>query len=183
MAKKQTARLPMYPHASLRKLKIYSLNDITTAKGLEKVGRKFWNSKAEEVCQDKTTRKWPKVALHGVIGTSWTLKKPALLVMETNKILSERKDVTKTKQKEGTLSENLERTLCRHRDVLKINSKLAALEDLDNTTRDKKRKVEKLQKSVRAAIGKLKKAQESTRKAIETRGKGNNWRAYDVTDN
>lgn len=172
----------MYPHASSHKLKLYSLNDIKTVKGLEKVRRKFWNSNAKEVCQDQTTRKWSKTALHGVIDMSWTLKKTALSVMEANKILSETKDVTKTKQEEGTLSENVERTLCRHRDVLKLNSKLAALEDPDNNTRDKKRKVEKFQKSIRAAVGKLKKAQESLRKAIENRGESKNWKAYNVKD-
>lgn len=81
----------MYQHASAKKLKIYSQSEIQSAKGLEKIRRHFWNNKGEEVCRDKTLRKWPKTALHGVIDTSWTLKKTALLAMEANKILSEKK--------------------------------------------------------------------------------------------
>ena len=103
--------------------------------------------------------------------------------MEANKILNQRKEnFEETKQREGTLAENLERTLARHSELLKINSRLAALNDPSNTTRDKKSKVENLQISAREAIGELKKAQESARKALENRGKSKNWNAYDVSE-
>ena len=173
----------MYQHASSRKLKIYSKNEIQLAKGLEKVRRQFWNTKGEEVCRDKTLRTWPKTVLHGVIDTLWTLKKTALLAMEANKILNEKiENIEKTKQREGTLTENLERTLAQHNELLRINSKLAALNDPNNTTRDKKSKVENLQRSAREAIGELKRAQESARKAMENRGKSKSWSAYDVPE-
>ena len=173
----------MYQHASLRKLKIYSQPEINSSKGLEKVRRHFWNTKGEEVCRDKTLRTWTKTALHGVIDTSWTLKKTALLAMEANKILNEKKgNMGKTKQREGTLAQNLERTLAKHSELLSINSKLAALNDPENTTRDKKSKIEKLETSAREAMGELKRAQESARKAIENRGKSKTWPAYDVPE-
>ena len=129
----------MYQHASSRKLKIYTQNEITTAKGLGKVRRQFWNNKAEEVGRDKSLRTWSKTALHGVIDTSWTLKKTALFVLEGNKILNEKHENKGiTKQKEGTFAENLRRTLSVHSDLLSTNSKLAALKDPNNTARDKR---------------------------------------------
>ena len=65
--------------------------------------------------------------------------------MEANKILNEKEEnMGKTKQREGTLVENLERTLSKHRELLTVNSKLAALKDPNNTTRDKKSRVKNL---------------------------------------
>ena len=82
------------------------------------------------------------------------IKKTALLAMEANKILNEKEEnVGKTKQREGTLVENLKRTLSKHRELLTVNSKLAALNDPTNTTRDKKSKVEKLETAAREAMG------------------------------
>ena len=102
--------------------------------------------------------------------------------MEANKILNEKEEnMGKTKQ-EGTLVENLERTLSKHRELLTVNSKLATLKDPNNTTRDKKSKVEKLETAARETMGKLKKAQESARKAIENRGKSKTWTAYDILE-
>lgn len=88
----------------------------------------------------------------------------------------------KTKQKEGTLAGNIERTLSKHSELLTINSKLAALKDPNNTTRDKKSKVEKLEATAREAVGELKKSQESARKAIENRIISKTWKAYDVLE-
>ena len=68
--------LPMYQNASSRKLKIFSQTEIKLAKGLEKARRQFWNNKGEELCRDKTLETWSRTALHGMIDTSWTLKKP-----------------------------------------------------------------------------------------------------------
>lgn len=60
-------------------------------KGLEKIWRYFWNNKGEEVCRDKILRKWFKIVFYGVIDILWILKKIVLLVMEVNKIFSEKK--------------------------------------------------------------------------------------------
>ena len=173
----------MYQDASSRKLKIYNQNEIRTAKGLEKVRRQFWNSKAEDVYRDKSLRTWPKTALHGVIDTSWFLKKTTLFVLEANKIFNEKKENKGiTKQKEGTLAENLKRTLSIHSDLLSMSSKLAALNDPNNTARDKKNTIQKLERSAREVMGELKKAKESTRKAIENRDTGKNWKSYYVPE-
>lgn len=74
-------------------------------------------------------------------------------------------------KREGTLAENLERTLSKLSELLAINSKLPTLKDPNNTTRVKKNKVEKLETSARGAMGEFKRAQESARKAIENWGK------------
>ena len=83
-------------------------------------------------------------------------------------------------KREGTLAENLERTLSKLSELLAINSKLPTLKDPNNTTRVKKNKVEKLETSARGAMGEFKRAQESARKAIENWGKCKTWNAYDV---
>ena len=65
--------------------------------------------------------------------------------MEANKILNEKEEnMGKTKQREGTLAENLEKTLSKHWELHAVNSKLAAVKDPNNTTRDKKSKVKNL---------------------------------------
>ena len=76
--------LPLYQHAAERKVKIFSSKEIGEAQGLEKIRRKFWNEKAEELCQDRTLKKWKVTAIHGVIDTAWVLKKTVVLVVEAN---------------------------------------------------------------------------------------------------
>jgi len=36
---------------------LFSSKEIGEAQGLEKIRRKFWNEKAEELCQDRTLKK------------------------------------------------------------------------------------------------------------------------------
>ena len=76
--------LPLYQHAAERKVKIFSSKEIGEAQGLEKIRRKFWNERAEELCQDRTLKKWKATAIHGVIDTAWVLKKTVVLVVEAN---------------------------------------------------------------------------------------------------
>ena len=42
--------LSLYQHAAERKVKLLSSKEIGEAQGLEKIRRKFWNEKAEELC-------------------------------------------------------------------------------------------------------------------------------------
>ena len=170
----------MYQHASARKLKIYSHNEIRISKGLERTRREFWNSKAEEICKDKALKTWPKSAMHRVIDTAWVLKETAFLTMEANRIENE-KTAAKTKQKGATLTQNIERTLGKHRELLHLNAKLSSLKDPKNTSRDKKAQVDSLEERAREAMGELKRAQETTRKAIENQEKPDSWQAYAVS--
>ena len=48
--------LPLYQHGAERKVKLFSSKEIGEAQGLEKIRRKFWNEKAEELCQDRTLK-------------------------------------------------------------------------------------------------------------------------------
>lgn len=52
---------------------IYTPQEVDEAKGLEKDYRRFWNEKAAEICQDKSSRLMlgDKVAIQGAINTSW----------------------------------------------------------------------------------------------------------------
>ena len=70
-----STELPLNQHAAERKVKLFSSKEIGDAQGLEKIRRKFWNEKAEELCQDRVLKKWKATAIHGVIDTAWTLKK------------------------------------------------------------------------------------------------------------
>ena len=92
--------------------------------------------------------------------------------MEANKSLNEKEEnMGKTKQREGTLVENLERTLSKHRELLTVNSKLAALNDPTNTTRDKKSNVEKLETAAREAMGSKRKPKSLPGRLSKTRAK------------
>lgn len=133
----------MYHNAASRKVKLYSRTKILRAQGLEQIRRRFWNEKGEELCQDRELQKWKAAAIHGVIDTSWTLKKTAILVMEADHLQDEllRQEgvsTAKKQQKAGTVDENVARTLNSHRQLLKVNETLCILKDASNTTTSKK---------------------------------------------
>ena len=88
---------------------------------------------------------------------------------------------SKNKTIGATLTQNIERTLEKHQELLCLNAKLSSLKDPKNTSRDKKAQVDSLEERAREAMGELKRAQETTRKAIENRGKPNSWQAYAVS--
>ena len=60
---------------------LYSTAEISSATGLQKQFRSFWNEKAQELCAYKTVRAklHHKSAIHGAICASWTLHKTHLL--------------------------------------------------------------------------------------------------------
>lgn len=166
----------MYHNAASRKVKLYSRTEILRAQGLEQIRRRFWNEKGEELCQDRELQKWKATAIHGVIDTSWTLKKTAILVMEADHLQDEllRQEgvsTAKKQQKAGTVDENVARTLNSHRQLLKVNETLCKLKDAANTTTSKKSKISQAEDAARSAMGELRQAQESLRKALENKRK------------
>ena len=168
--------LPMYPNAASRKVKIYSPTEVSRAQGLEKIRRKFWNDKAEELCQDRELNKWKATAINGVIDTAWTLTKTAVLVMEADNLRDEESRAEpisapkpRKQQKVATVDENVKRTLNTHRQLLKINQTLQSLKNTANTTTKKKAKISQAEDAARSAMGELKQAQESLRKALENK--------------
>ena len=168
--------LPMYPNAASRKVKIYSTTEVSRAQGLEKIRRKFWNDKAEELCQDRELNKWKATAINGVIDTAWTLTKTAVLVMEADNLRDEESRAEpisapkpRKQQKVAMVDENVKRTLNTHRQLLKINQTLQSLKNTANTTTKKKAKISQAEDAARSAMGELKQAQESLRKALENK--------------
>jgi len=121
-------------------------------------------------------QKWKAAAIHGVIDTSWTLKKTAILVMEADHLQDEllRQEgvsTAKKQQKADTVDENVARTLNSHRQLLKVNETLCILKDASNTTTSKKTKISQAEDAARSAMGELRQAQESLRKALENKRK------------
>ncbi|XP_068738096.1 uncharacterized protein [Montipora capricornis] len=167
--------LPMYQKAAERKVKLFSCKEIADAQGLEKI-RRFWNEKAEELCQDTALKKWKATAIHGVVDTAWTLKKTVILVVEANNTreqeLREVKDSSQIKrQKAETVEAKGQRTLSSHRELLRVNERLRRLNDRSNTTSEKKKKVAEEEIAAKTALGELKLAQESLRKALQNKRK------------
>lgn len=169
--------LPLYHHAAERKVKLFSSKEIGEAQGLEKIRRKFWNEKAEELCQDRTLKKWKATAIHGVIDTAWMLKKTVVLVVEANNTQDReaREEATEhstmKKQKKETVDANVQRTLCSHRELLRVNERLRRLNDASNITSQKKKKIAEEEVAAKTALGELKLAQESLRKALQNKRK------------
>ncbi|XP_068743106.1 uncharacterized protein [Montipora capricornis] len=169
--------LPMYQKAAERKVKLFSGKEIADAQGLEKIRRRFWNEKAEELCQDTALKKWKATAIHGVVDTAWTLKKTVVLVVEANntreqELREEVKDSPQIKkQKAETVDANVQRTLSSHRELLRVNERLRRLNDRSNTTSEKKKKIAEEEIAAKTALGELKLAQESLRKALQNKRK------------
>ena len=69
-------------------LKIYSQEEISKVDGLERNFRKFWNSKACELCADKSVRSMlgNKTAIQGAIHASWTIHKSSLLQVKVDEL-------------------------------------------------------------------------------------------------
>ena len=82
------ANLQLYPNAGRRGMKLYSDGEITRANGYERLYRKFWNQKAEEVCSNKVLVQWTQTAIEGIITTEWTMKKTPLMYNHTMELVS-----------------------------------------------------------------------------------------------
>ena len=74
---------------------IYNSGEIEKAKGLEKDYQMFWNTKAAELCSDKSTRSklGDKVAIQGAINASWILHKTNLLKLKAEELCLKARDV------------------------------------------------------------------------------------------
>ena len=118
----------MYQPGAERKVKIFSSKEIGEAQGLEKIRRKSSNEKAEELCQDRALQTWKATAIHGVIDTTWMLKKIMVLVVKANTQDREAREEateysTMKKQRKETVNEKVQRTLCSHQELLRVKQK------------------------------------------------------------
>ena len=162
------ANLPVYPNAGKRGMKLYTDGEITRATGYERLYRKFWNQKAEEICSNKVLAQWTQTAIEGIITTEWTMKKTPLMYTHAMELMS--KDYPengKRRQKGKTVIINAMEMLRVHKRLLHLDEKLRQLRDPSNKERNKKRKIEETEMEVKAMLSKLKGIQESLRKAME----------------
>ena len=69
-------------------INLYTEADISSAVGLQRDFRTYWNDKAHEICADKTIRAHlgSKAAIQGTIYTSWTLHKTHLLELQAEEL-------------------------------------------------------------------------------------------------
>ena len=75
------------------------------------------------------------------------------------------------KQKKETVDANVQRTLCSHQELLRVNERLPRLNDASNITSQKKKKIAGEEIAAETALGELKLAQESLRKVLQNKCK------------
>ena len=76
-------------------IRLFDDTDISSATGLQKEFRSYWNEKAREICGDRSIRGklQSKAAIQGTIYTSWTLHKTHLLQLQVDELQEEAKKI------------------------------------------------------------------------------------------
>lgn len=64
-----------YSFATARKVKIFTEREIESSTGLQKLYRRFWNEKAEEICSESNLRSFKPGEVQGAINVAQTLDK------------------------------------------------------------------------------------------------------------
>ena len=162
--------LESFPNAAKKGLKIFTDQQIRAVSGYERLYRIFWNRKAEELCRSPSFAKWSKTAITGVIVTEWSLKKTALLFNHSKRLI-DKKHEKKGKQKSDTVYPGSLSMLNEHKSLLRLDEQLRSLKRPDNTTRDKKQKIQALEELMQGRMTELKKRQEALRKGLENMAK------------
>ena len=78
-----------YSFARARKVKIFTESEIEGSAGLQKVYRKFWNEKAEEICSNNNLKSFKAGEVQGAINIAWTLEKSRHLKEDIDKMKEE----------------------------------------------------------------------------------------------
>ena len=120
------------PFAKARNVKLYSDAEIQNSTGKTKEYHEFWNKKAEEICGEAEFAKFSKAAVHGVINTSWTLKKADDILNELREIGNALKNVPKSwlsgnTAGESTLQRNIERLEEARKDITSTEESLTTI--------------------------------------------------------
>ena len=148
-------------------INLYTAAEISSANGLQKQFRNFWNEKARELCADRSVRAklHNKTAIQGAICASWTLHKTHLLQLQVEEVEALAKKVHPDDAVRAhfltPVTSNLNRIL---KAYACANATSASIASLTNTT-EKKEKEKDLDKE----ISELKKAQDALVKALERR--------------
>ena len=177
------ANLRVYPNAGRRGIKLYRDGEITRANGYERLYRKFWNQKAEEVCSNRVLVQWTQTAIECIITAEWIMKKTPLMYNHAMELLSkEYPENVKRRQKSKTVIINSMEMLRVHKHLLHLDEKMRKLKDPSKREKAKKTKIEENEVELKAALSKLKVVQESLRKAMENMAKEKSVRNVDLSN-
>ena len=164
--------LESFPNAANKGFKIVTDQQICAVSGYERLYRLFWNRKAEELCRSPSFAKWSKTAITGVIATEWSLKKTALLFNHPMRLITQKPvEEKKGKQKADTVYQGSLSMLNEHKSLLRLDEELCNLKRADNTTRDKKKKIQAMEELMQGKMTERKKLQEALRKGLENMAK------------
>ena len=145
---------------------IYTETEISSAVGLQKEFRIFWNEKAKEVCAEKSVRAYlgNKAAIQGTIYSSWTLHKTHLLRLQVEELQEEAKkichDEVALARDFTNVNKNLERMLQTYAYVTGLDDHIKSLNKAEKMTKEEEFEVE---------MTELKRAQNSLHQALERR--------------
>lgn len=154
----------------LRGVKIYSLEEIEVAKGIEKKRRVFWNDMAKKMCKETTK---PKQIIGKTINDEWR-KHQANLLLEEQDLLSAATEAENKggnipcgrKLKSGTIGKNAQRIRNNQDELAKIT---AQIDKVKKQEPGQKRKIElnELERTKKFCISDMKKAQDVMRKNLK----------------
>ena len=85
----QKVKSDSYSFARAKKVKIFTESEIEGSAGLQKVYRKFWNEKAEEICSNCNLKSFKAGEVQGAINVAWTLEKSRYLKEDIDKMKEE----------------------------------------------------------------------------------------------
>ena len=180
----QKVKSDSYSFARARKVKIFTESEIEGSAGLQKVYRKFWNEKAEEICSNNNLKSFKAGEVQGAINVAWTLEKSRHLKEDIDKMKEEMSQpcssnavAKKVIASNKTIEKNSNRVERAHKELSKTQNELmeARLELFRSTNGSQRKdfiaKIEQREKTLDADLTELRKAQDALRKALDIKRK------------
>ena len=152
----------------VRGVKIYTSQEIESAKGMEKQRRIFWNDMAKKLCKET---KNSKQVIAQIINESWRKEQTGLLITKSKDLLDAAKEMEKTnsKMKPSTIAKNIQRIRDSQKELERIDAEMKeALEQspLGDGINKRKRELEELQRAKKYHLSDIKKGQDAMRKNL-----------------
>lgn len=152
----------------VRGVKIYSLEEVEAAKGMEKKRRVFWNNMAKKLCKETTK---PKQIIGKTINEEWRKEQGNLLLAEQDLLLAtetETNVLSCRKLKPRTIGNNAQRIRNKQEELDKIN---ARIDKAKKQLPGQKRKIEldELERTKKFFLSDMKKAQDAMRKNLKVK--------------
>ena len=82
----QKVKSDAYSAARARKVKVFTESEMKRCTGIQKVYRKFWNEKAEEICSNSYLEAFKPGEIQGAINVAWSLEKTRHLKEDMKKL-------------------------------------------------------------------------------------------------